>query len=374
VSGVICVRAESLKILIDINHPAHIHYFKNYYHLMKDKGHDVFISASQKEIAFQLLREINLPFNNVGTYGNSIVEKIFKLPLLDARMQLIVNKIKPDLIIGFGSIRGAHCGAISNIDCVEIEDSEPSPLEHALYVPYANVVLTPESFKKDFGRKQIRFPSYIELAYLHPRYFAPNKDELKSLEIDANERYAVIRFVGWQAIHDVGKRGFSIEDKRRLVHNLSQHMRVYISSEKPLPPDLEQYRLKLPYGSIHHLLAFASIFIGDSQTMSTESALLGTPTIRCNDFVGPNDMSNFIELEKRFGLLLNYSSPNEAINRAIEMVSKSGLKEDWKQKREIMLQNKISFTDFLVHFTQDIEGTKADIQFQKNAFWKQFIC
>ena len=33
-------------------------------------------------------------------------------------------------------------------------------------------------------------------------------------------------------------------------------------------------------------MVFASLYIGDSQTMSAEAGILGTPFVRFNDFVG----------------------------------------------------------------------------------------
>jgi predicted glycosyltransferase len=42
--------------------------------------------------------------------------------------------------------------------------------------------------------------------------------------------------------------------------------------------------------------------------MTTEAAVLGTPAIRCNSFVGKRDMGNFIELEKKYGLIFNFDS------------------------------------------------------------------
>ena len=37
---------------------------------------------------------------------------------------------------------------------------------------------------------------------------------------------------------------------------------------------------------MHHVMAFASLYIGDSQTMAAEAGFLGVPFVRFNDFVG----------------------------------------------------------------------------------------
>ena len=67
--------------------------------------------------------------------------------------------------------------------------------------------------------------------------------------------------------------------------------------------------------------------------MAAEAALVGTPAIRSNSFVGPNDMSNFIMLQDTYGMLYNIADPEEAINKAEELSSHSR-KAEWIEKRK----------------------------------------
>ena len=60
--------------------------------------------------------------------------------------------------------------------------------------------------------------------------------------------------------------------------------------------------------------------------MATESALLGTPSIRYNSFVGKNDMSNFVLLEKKYKLLKNFSNFRDAFNCVENFISNSNNK------------------------------------------------
>ena len=62
--------------------------------------------------------------------------------------------------------------------------------------------------------------------------------------------------------------------------------RIYITSERPLEPQFEKYRIKINPLDMHHVMAFASLDIGDSQTMAAEAGVLGVPFVRFNDFVG----------------------------------------------------------------------------------------
>jgi predicted glycosyltransferase len=44
-----------MRILIDIGHPAHVHYFKNAINQLQQRGHAVFVVAREKEVSFRLL-------------------------------------------------------------------------------------------------------------------------------------------------------------------------------------------------------------------------------------------------------------------------------------------------------------------------------
>jgi predicted glycosyltransferase len=104
---------------------------------------------------------------------------------------------------------------------------------------------------------------------------------------------------------------------------------------------------------MHDVLYYAKMLVGDSQTMTTEAALLGTPAIRCNTFVGEHDMGNFIELEQKYGLIFNYDSPAKGIEKALELVGQPGLKAEWARKRERLVNDKIDVTAFMVWFVEN---------------------
>ena len=67
--------------------------------------------------------------------------------------------------------------------------------------------------------------------------------------------------------YSLSKRGF---DTRTRVTNA-----IYITSERPLEPQFEKYRIKINPLDMHHVMAFASLYIGDSQTMAAEAGVLG---------------------------------------------------------------------------------------------------
>ncbi len=340
-----------MKIVVDINHPAHVHYFKNFIWEITERGHQILVTASEKDVSYKLLDAYRIPYIKIGNYGKSIYQKFINIPILDYKMYLAVKNFNPDLFLGFGSIRAAHISTILRKPCINLDDSEPSPQEHLLYVPFSNVVITPTSFRKNFGRKHIRCNSYIELAYLHPNWFRPDSNILELMNIGKSERYTLIRFVSWGASHDIGHHG--IIDKINLVKEMEEYGPVFISSEKELGGYLEKFRLSIQPENLHSLLNYANLFICDGQTMTTEAAILGIPTIRCNSFVGKTDMGNFIELEQKYGLIYNYRNMDDALVKIKELSSAKNLKKTWLKKRDKLLKDKIDMTAFLVDFVEN---------------------
>ena len=113
----------------------------------------------------------------------------------------------------------------------------------------------------------------------HPAYFTPNPEVLHYLGINKEDKYAIVRFVSWDATHDRGRKGFSEQDKIHLVKLLDKYYKVFISSEKELPVELDQFRIGVPFEKMHDVLYYAAIYVGEGATMASEAGILGTPAI-----------------------------------------------------------------------------------------------
>lgn len=359
-----------MKVFINISHPAQVHFFKHFMWEMERRGHIVQVGASDKDVALSLLTYYGFPFQVVGCHQKSLFLKAVELIKSEYELFKIARRFKPDIFVGHGSIINADIAALLRKPSITTEDGEVAVEQRILYSPFTSVICTPSCFKKDLGKKHIRFNGYKELAYLHPNYFKPDPSVLDKIGLVKNEKLIILRFVAWQATHDVAQYGFSLNQKRKLVKVLSQYGRVFITSESPLPEEFEKYRIYITPEKMHDLLYYATLLVGDSQTMTTEAAVLGTPAIRCNSFVGPGDMGNFIELENKYALIYSFRDSDRAILKAIELLQKPDLKEEWRIKREQLLKDKIDVTQFMVNFVENYpqsfydykKGKKTDYQ------------
>lgn len=339
-----------MRVLVFVNHPAHVHLFKNMIWILEEHGHIVKILAREKEIVFYLLDKYGFEYTPIGKFHGGIIGKAYELITTDYRCYKLAKKFRPDILVDVG-IYGAHTSKLIGKPSIIFNDTEVANLTNMLYVPFADVICTPSCFKKDLGRKQVRYNGYHELAYLHPNYFTPNPSVLEDLGLKSGDNFVIVRFVAWQASHDIGQHGFDMETKRRLIKELEKYARVFITSESPLSEEFEKYRIAASPEKIHDLLYYATMYFGEGATMATEAAVLGTPSVYVSSLVGI--MGNFAELEQEYGLVYSFQEADSAIEKAVELLEQPSLKEQWSEKRERLLADKIDITQFMVDFIEN---------------------
>jgi predicted glycosyltransferase len=175
----------------------------------------------------------------------------------------------------------------------------------------------------------------------------------------------------FKAHHDIGVKGLSLEQKLELINMLKPHGRIFITTEREIENELSEYQMNISPEKAHSLLAYATLLIGDSQTMTSEAAVLGVPSLRCNSFAGR--ISYLEEEEKKYGL--TYAFLPEEFDKLklklTDLLQMDNLHEEWQKRRQIMLNNKIDVTGFMVWF---VENYPSSIEIlQKNPdFFQQF--
>ena len=345
-----------MRILIDIGHPAHVHLLKNLYSILKANEHQIFLTVkSNLDSAKSLLAEYKIPFIPLGNKSDGLISKAFKQIIYDLKIRSLVKEHKIEIGIGT-SINLAHASKISKMKSIVLDDDddEVQPLFVKFAHPFCNALLSPESLKGKRKKKDtIYYAGFHELAYLHPNRFTPDPSVLNEAGLSPDEKYFVLRFNSFKAHHDVGVQGILIENKRRLIETLLKHGKVFITTEREIDPEFEQYKIKIPPHKIHSFIYYATMLIGDSQTMTSEAAVLGTPSIRSNSLVGK--IAYLEEEEHKYGLTFGFK-PNEAekmFDKIDELLKTQNLKEKWQRRRQKLLTDKIDVTDFLVWFVEN---------------------
>ena len=168
--------------------------------------------------------------------------------------------------------------------------------------------------------------------------------------------------------------------------------RIYITSERPLEPQFEKYRIKINPLDMHHVMAFASLYIGDSQTMAAEAGVLGVPFVRFNDFVGR--IGYLRELEDTYHLgygihasvlpddspirrndgSLQPSGVEELYKRVSELVSMPSAERTslFQSRRQTMLSDKIDCAKFLTWLIEKYPQSAEQTRNANTDFWGRF--
>jgi predicted glycosyltransferase len=338
-----------MKIIMEIGHPAHVHTFKHAIRILRNNGHDVRICAADKDQTLVLLNAMGLEHDFLGVNKNGrLLGKLFFLLQAEYRMLRIARRFRPDLFVSRGSPVSAHISRILKKPHIVFNDTECAIFTDVITLPFSDTVCTPTCFKKDFGRKQVRFNGYKELAYLHPDYYQPDNSILGLLGLTTDARFVILRFVAWQATHDFRQHGLNVSIKRTLINELGKSARVFIISENTLPDEFKRYMLDIPPHKIHDLLYYGSLYVGEGATMATEAAILGTPSVYISSL--SNTLGNLAELEYKYDMVYSFRDPEKAMRKAMELLRQSNSKAMWIKKRRKLLADKIDVTRFMVDF------------------------
>jgi len=341
-----------MKILIDVTHPAHVHFFKGATQVWQDHGHEVKYVARDKEITTQLLEEYQIPFTTISRIRKGLFGLSLELIEHQLRLYPIIRDYQPDVILNIGGTFVAHVGMLMGVTTCVFTDTEHARLANSITFPFASHICTPASFYEDLGKKQVRYKGYQELAYLHPNWFKPNPEILKELGLGGSDPFFILRFISWGASHDVGKKGFSDDDKIQLVEKLNSLGRVLVTSESQLSKQLEPYTIKVSPTNIHDLLFYASMYIGEGATMATEAAILGTPSV----YVNPLGSGNLDEIINQYHLMYHLTNDENLVESIISLAKDSELKKIHKVRQQQMLMDNIDVTKWMVNFVEKMEG------------------
>ena len=344
-------------ILFYLGHPAQYHFAKNTILQLKKDGFGVRVLIKTKDILEELLQQDGVEYVNIQPH----IRKNSRWSILMAsfrRTWRVVKEAKlvsAEMLVGTDSsiAQAARLLRIPSLTTLEDDIDVIGNLAKLTY-PFTSYIVVPDVCKVGkWHSKKIGYCGYMKLAYLHPHYFSPDVLVLKKYGLE-DKKYGIIRLAKLTAHHDTGTNGLNMKIVGDLI-NICREVgyEVYITSERTLPPKLEKYRMQIEYTDIHHVLAFASLLVSDSQSMSVEASMLGVPSLRYSDFSGR--ISVLEELEHKYALTIGIktSEPDSLSGKLKELLSMPNLKEEWQRRREKMLADKIDVTAFLTWFIEN---------------------
>ena len=343
-----------MNLLFDIGHPGQVHLFRNAIKILQSRGHRVTVTVKEIPSAQQLLDACGIPWLSLGRKYNSVVMKGLSQIRFNYRLWKIARAYDIDIAVG-SSITIAQVSVIHRMKAIILDDDDAEAVRlFSLFAhPFADTVLSPDALAHQRTHsRDVVYAGTHELFYLHPQYFQPDATIPAAAGIDISFPYFILRFVSGRAYHDIGGKWISMEQKLRVVKLLEGYGRVFITTEREIEPELRQWQLKIPPELIHHLIYYATMFVGDSQTMTSEAAILGTPALKCNSFAHRLSIPNM--LEKKYDLCYAFQ-PDEfdsMLAKTESLLAQDDLKHKWATKRERFLKDSVDPTDFLVRFIE----------------------
>jgi hypothetical protein len=342
-----------MNVLISISHPAWAHQFHHIIDILKKRGHKVKVLVIKKDKNWEILDQYGIDYTVVGeSTGKGKIDKAFILLITTWRHLVEAIKFKADVLIGRPSPMMAITAFLTGKKNIVYSDTERSVESLFFTKLFSYKILTPMMYRKDLGKKQMRVETFKELFYLHPNYFKPNPEDVRLVGLEPGEKFSFVRFVAWNASHDLGHKGFTNEQKMELIKHLEKYGKVILSTEEDLPSEFDKYIKKVPHTKLHSVMSQAQLFVGDGLTMAFESNVMGVHAIFTSEMTsGAGD-----EMEQKYELLYTIEDREHMVEKTKkkidELLSKEDIEKVGKEKQRKLLQDKKDFNEWWVDYLE----------------------
>jgi predicted glycosyltransferase len=302
-----------MRILFDLLHPAQVRFFQGLIEVLRDEGHEIMAAARDKDETLALLEALDIPHTTLWPRAQTAPGMAVELVGRTARMLRLARQFRPDLLLAKAEVSFGVVSKVLGVPNIVFDDTEFAWLQIRLSEPLATVMCTGMGYGRIFPLHQLTYDAPPQLAYTHPRRFAPDPDVLRDHGIEPDEPYIVIRVKDWRAMHDLGVRGPAEEGIVRMAEAVRPHGRPVISTERTLPPELEGDLNPLPAEHALDLLAFARLYVGEGSSMAAEAGCLGTHAV----YLSPSSRRGYLDaMEERYGHVTTVATVADAVARA----------------------------------------------------------
>lgn len=332
-----------MKILLDINHPAHVNFFSIAVRLLKEQDHQILITVLNRGKLPLIARdvfdgfEIKIINRHRGTWWSILLEaNILKFFTLIR----ICMKYRPDLGLSAGSFVLGAVMKIFGQSNIQFDDDPERRMNVFLERMTATLLFFPVFYSKTSGKVR-NYHALKEWAYLSPRYLAADPGIVSAYGLKKRE-YIFIREVSVRTLNYADQPGNLIAS---VAHLFPEDLSVVISLEDKATAS--QYPghwilLKEPVRNIHSLIYYSKMVISSGDSMAREGALLGVPSIYC----GIREMAaNRVLMEKKMLLHVNILDvPRtirdilvEAIDFQDQQIFRTNLLKEWNDVPEFII-------------------------------------
>lgn len=337
-----------MRILMETTHPKDVNILKNIVFELEKNGGEVLLAARDKEGVFEKLDDFGIEYVP-GTNYKGFINKVVHIPSIEFWLYKIAKKFKPDMIFGPSSLYAAHVSKLLSIPYLCFSDCEAEfNYTRYLTIPFVTKIFVPNGFRLDLGNRMERFDGYLELTYLDPKHFKPDKSVLDGVGIDKNENYTLLRISSLTGFHDKHV-GFSpLKDQvaiKNFIREAEKFGRVFISGDGSITKKFEDYKLEIDPNKFLDFLAYSSLYVGDGISVAAEAALLGIPSIYLSN---EKRRWGFIEDLAEHKVVLLTNNIEESKEKAKHILQNKDIQRDWKYRSKKLVAEKKDSVSFFV--------------------------
>ena len=282
------------KVLFDILHPAHLHFFSKTFDALRAQDLTPIICTRDKDITPKLATEMGLTHQILSTSGQKKGRLPFEAIHRSFELQKIISHERPHLLVGVMGVFIAPLGRINRIPSVVFYDTETARWSNRMTFLLANRVCAPTSFQWTGSTNIYRYPSFQTFSALYERAL-----KIAGHQTQTPRNTILFRFVARNSSHELLEQKASWNERIAWVNNAQLHYQVIISSESPLPPALLQFQYRGKPSDLHSLIASAKIVFSESATVCSEAACLGVRSF----YVSDSPRGYLQELEEKYDLV-----------------------------------------------------------------------
>lgn len=308
-----------MNVGIAIRNPEHVHFYRHVVEALENRGHDVSLFVREFRNTTALLSHFDLPHTVLADEPSSRSELLTGHLKYECRLFAAARRRDIDVLTSIGGRSITHIAPLLDARSVVFVDWTLGRSDH-LVSRLADEVHTPAFLAGELGRNQRVYDGLHELAYLHPDRF----DSSPAQETKVDDRSFLVAFSQSGIDESVDPTLDTLAAEGDIVGVDGYH-----------PVDHRHVSRHVQPARVHDALVEADLCVSNLGTVSTEAALLGTPTV----FAGATAPRRCRYLETEYGLLIGATEESPVQSLVSELLTDESETEQWSARREQMLDD-----------------------------------